>query len=329
MRLISFLNEQEKKYIWDYTFPEFKELKNKLWWFNTEETEQGIEYSITYKKTQSSKKRQGTSVLEKNKSVQNYLNKLGSIEKVLYMLIIKHNIENVNNLNVIEQFKDESWAQDKYRILKSKQEYPIDKSTAGELVTNKEIKNYIKELDIYMDFVNFLKNMAKKAEKQDKFTWEDVLSIANKFNITINTDLIDKSASGEAGVGIPKMSIRKKYQKTDVGVSTFFHELAHALLVSRGGQKPWSHTKKISISKTDWKNIFDFLGQSGKGEAQTSQTERYARLIQMFFMYNKTLKRIAPDLYKKVYSLIDEMAIYLTILSFGGLEEFRQYYKGK
>lgn len=318
MRFYNYLNENQENF-WEMTFDEFMALKDNRWWIESEVDDVGLKYTLNWKE---GKKTKGKSLYANNAAVK----KQGNIYWSFYYLFVKYNIDDVKSFDVIKQFKDEDWAQHKYKQMEKYGSIGVlDKV---DIVNNKDVKAFIKKTDVYKDYLKFLRGLYKDAENSKKFTWNDVQSIANKLNIEIDHNMVHSASvsAGEAGVGSKNVSIRTKYVKTDYGVQIFFHELAHAVLVSKGGRNPWTTTKKIKLKDTEWIEIFNLLGWiNPKGAVRTSQTERYARLIELFFVKNKDLKQNAPTLYSKVFDLMDDMAVYLTIQNYyGGIFEFKK-----
>lgn len=84
-----------------------------------------------------------------------------------------------------------------------------------------------------------------------------------------------------------------------------YHEAAHNLIENKKGTHSWS-----KVLSGEWSALYDagFMGQSMVGDPgyMTRQTERYANLFDTYMQNNKRLKKIAPGLYNKIESLLDE-----------------------
>ena len=307
MRLKQYLNEV-KKQIWNLSFDEFQKVADLEW------SEDENRYIFKWKKSNRSKKAKRLYIPTNDYQVA---------LKKSYGYLIKTFADKVD-IDILKSFKDQSWAQKEI----TKRENPLDYINDLDLASNKEIRQYVKETKEYNDYLNFWKDLSKKAQNEDDFTWNDAKQIAKKSNIKIGSSLLS-NAPGEADVGSSRIDIKKKYIGTSDGVSLFFHELAHALLVTKRGKESWSNTKNVKISKTEWKGVFGILSEPSKGKFASSQTERYARLFETYFTMNKRLKRISPGLYNKILGLLEDISIFLVIKNHGGYQYWKELIKNK
>ncbi len=307
MRFYRFLNEAKNKKLWQMTFEEFSNNADISW-----DDEENV-YIFKYK--------EGKKIREVRIPQNNYQDALWQS----YVFIIKQFKEQAN-LDILQQFKGNKWADEEIE----KRNNPLKYIEKTDLISNKDLREYVKSTKEYKDYLDFWKNLAKKAEKQETFTWNDVKAVASKSGIEIRSgSLLNKTAYGEADPGGKSMSIKKDLIGTSKGIATFFHELTHLLLVTKSGDEPWSSVKKTSITNTEWIEVFNVLDDSRKGRSRTSQTERYARLFEAFFTENKKLRKQAPNLYKKVYSLLEDIAIYLVVKNHGGYLYFKDLIRKK
>ena len=302
MRFYTFLNEKQKK-IWQMNFEEFSNNANISW------DGEMNNYIFKFKDG------------KKTKEVIIPQDTYNDALWASYRYVIKY-FQNQVSLDILKQFQGQKWADEEI----DKRNNPLKYIKSHDLVSNKEFRNYVKSTEEYKDYIKFFRDLAKRAEKEDEFTWNDVKSIASKLDIKIRSNLLNPEATGEATPGNTIMDIQKKIQGTSSGVSTFFHELGHIILVTKSGDEPWSSVKNVKISNTEWQRIFNMLDQEPKGKMKTSQTERYARLFQVFFTKNKKLKEKAPSLYKKVYELLEDAAVFVTVINHGGFNYFRKLF---
>lgn len=170
------------------------------------------------------------------------------------------------------------------------------------------------ELRQAQKLIQQLINDAKQGKQLDR---KEAEALVDRFGMEIEWGVMGYKASGLGSPGGPSINIAKKYERGPFPTDTFIHEFTHNLLHSKGGFEPWRKKKGEELWRGDWATVAR-MKQIPRGEAKywTEQTERYARLGELYFLRNQELKEKAPILYDKYEKLLNDNAYVVARLLF-------------